>query len=374
MSQRMNVEIRPDRLKKLFRKLVDIYSPSGKEEEIVEFLSRYLKRAGLPVTLQDVDENRCNILVIPEKADIQAGFVGHLDTVAAHNLETFGFSEEGEVVSGLGTADMKGGCAALIEAFTALWESGCHGLPVALCLLVGEEEEGDGAEALLTEFHFPWAVIAEPTSLKPCLSHYGYAEIQLSTAGERMHASMAKMTDNAVEVMLRLILDISRHIQTERPDLVYNIRDLFSAQSGFAVPERCDASIDLHLPPTAPIGEIITEIEELAADHRYNHEGVETQFRVVTIDAGYDLPERGPLIDALKTAFAAFSIDWEPEAFRSHSDANRFWAAGVKPILLGPGDLVKAHSPDECISFDEIQKAAGLYAGLLGGDFFDHKC
>ncbi len=372
MNHSINVEIRPDRLKKLFHKLVDIYSPSGKEEEIVEFLSRYLKKAGLPVTLQEVDENRCNLIVLPDTTDIQAGFVGHVDTVTAHNLETFGFSEEGDVVSGLGTADMKGGCAAMIEAFTALWESGCHDFPAALCLVVGEEEEGDGADALVTEFHFPWALIAEPTGLKPCISHYGYAEIQLTTSGERMHASMAKMTDNAVEVMLRLILDISRHIQTERPDLVYNIRDLFSAQAGFAVPDRCDASIDLHLPPAAPIGEIITEIEEIASDHRYNHEGVETHFRVLTIDAGYALPERGPLIEALKNVFGAFSIGWEPEAFRSHSDANRFWAAGVKPILLGPGDLAKAHSPDESISFPEIAKAAGLYAGLLGGDFFDN--
>jgi acetylornithine deacetylase len=295
-----------------------------------------------------------------------------VDTVTAHNLETFGFSEEGDAISGLGTADMKGGCAALIEGFTALWESGGRDVPAALCLVVGEEEEGDGAEALLAEYHFPWAVIAEPTSLKPCLSHYGYAELQLTTTGERMHASMARMTDNAVEVMLRLILDISRHLQTERPDLVYNIRDLFSAQAGFAVPDRCDASIDLHLPAAAPIGEIITEIEELASDPRYNHEGVETHFRVLTIDAGYDLPGRGPLIDALKTVFEAFSIGWEPAAFRSHSDANRFWAAGVKPILLGPGDLAKAHSPDESISFAEIEKAAGLYAGLLGGDFFDY--
>jgi len=372
MNHNVDARIRPDRLKKLLRKLVDIYSPSGKEEEIVEFLSRYLKRAGLPVSLQEVDENRCNLLVLPDKTDIQAGFVGHVDTVTAHNLETFGFSEEGDVISGLGTADMKGGCAALIEGFTALWETGQHDFPAALCLVVGEEEEGDGAEVLLTEYHFPWAVIAEPTSLKPCLAHYGYAELQLTTTGEKMHASMAKMTDNAVEVMLRLILDISRHLQTERPDLIYNIRDLFSAQAGFAVPDRCDASIDLHLPAAAPIGEILTEIEELASDPRYNHEGVETHFRVLTIDAGYDLPERGRLIEALKTVFGAYAISWEPEAFRSHSDANRFWAAGVKPILLGPGNLAKAHSPDESISFSEIEKAAALYAGLLSGGFFDH--
>ena len=365
------VRIQPDRLRKLLRRLVDIYSPSGKEAEIVDFLSRYLKKSGFRITLQDVDENRSNLLVIPDGGEAQLALVGHLDTVAAHNLESFGFGEEGDVVSGLGTADMKGGCAALVEAFVALRESGQRSLPAALCLVVGEEEDGDGAEALLGDFHFPWALIAEPTGLKPCLSHYGYVEIQLSTAGERVHASMARMSDNAVEVMLSLILDISRHMQAGRPDLVYNIRDLFSAQAGFAVPDRCDASIDLHLPPTAPIGEIITEMKELAAGHLEPNQGVEAQFRVLTIDAGYELPERGTLVEALKSAFAGLSLPWEPEPFRSHSDANRFWAAGVKPILVGPGDLARAHSHDESIAFSGVQRAAELYARLLDGNSFE---
>ncbi len=40
-------EIKPDRLKKLLQDLVDIYSPSGKEEEILQFTEDYLKTAGL---------------------------------------------------------------------------------------------------------------------------------------------------------------------------------------------------------------------------------------------------------------------------------------------------------------------------------------
>ena len=46
----------PGRLKKLMHRLVDIYSPSGKEEEILRFLDGYLKRHGLPVLCQPVDD------------------------------------------------------------------------------------------------------------------------------------------------------------------------------------------------------------------------------------------------------------------------------------------------------------------------------
>ena len=51
-------EIQPERLKKLLKDMVDIYSPSGKEEEILQFTEDYLKAAGLNVKKQSVDENR----------------------------------------------------------------------------------------------------------------------------------------------------------------------------------------------------------------------------------------------------------------------------------------------------------------------------
>ncbi|PIU32475.1 MAG: peptidase M20, partial [Syntrophobacteraceae bacterium CG07_land_8_20_14_0_80_61_8] len=44
-------------------------------------------------------------------------------------------------------------------------------------MVVGEEEEGDGARRLVRDHHFPWAVIGEPTDLKIGLSHFGYLEV-----------------------------------------------------------------------------------------------------------------------------------------------------------------------------------------------------
>ena len=40
------IEIQPDRLKNLLRELVNIYSPSGKEEEILEYTEQYLRKTG----------------------------------------------------------------------------------------------------------------------------------------------------------------------------------------------------------------------------------------------------------------------------------------------------------------------------------------
>ena len=110
--------IQPARLKALLKQMLDVYSPSGKEEEILDSVSTYLSGYGLHITRQEVDEHRSNLLVLPEDPeDVSLCFIGHLDTVSAYDLDEFGFREEGEAIYGLGSADMKSGCAAMIEAF-----------------------------------------------------------------------------------------------------------------------------------------------------------------------------------------------------------------------------------------------------------------
>jgi len=357
--------VQPQRLKKLLERMVDIYSPSGKEEELVEFLRGYLKRRGLPVTLQPVDENRSNLLVIPPETDVRLALVGHLDTVAAYEIEDYGYSERDGTIRGLGTADMKGGCAAMIEAYLSLWQSGRQRFPAALCLVVGEEEAGDGARQLTRQHHFPWVLIGEPTDLRPCLSHYGYVELHVTTGGQRMHASLAGMAQSAVEVLLNVLLNLSKDIQARHPETTYNIRDLYSVHAGFAVPEYSEAWIDLHLPPSSPLGEIVTELEEGVAEQKGRYPGVDVGVNVTTIDAGYALPEKGRLIDALKTVYDRRGLLWAPEPFRSHSDANQLWAAGMKALILGPGRLEYAHAPQEEVPFDQVALASEIYAELM---------
>jgi len=161
-----------------------------------------------------------------------------------------------------------------------------------------------------------------------------------------------------------MMIPVTNYFPRERPGLVYNIRDLFSSQSGFVVPDWCEAWLDVHLPPDAPIGEIATDLEDIVERERADNTSVDAGMRVVTIDAGYDLPEKGPLVEGLKSLYDERGMMWEPQAFRSHSDANRLWAAGIKSILLGPGQLEKAHAPEESVSFSQVLQAGELYAGL----------
>jgi acetylornithine deacetylase len=189
-----------------------------------------------------------------------------------------------------------------------------------------------------------------------------------------MHASVAAAHQNATEALLWMMLRVSRFLRDQHPEVVYNFRDLYSIASGFSAPERCEAWMDLHAPPDAPVGELVTDLEEKSlqkedgsADFQANESAL--HFHIETVDAGYALPERGALVEALKTVYAKNGWKWQTGAFRSHSDANQLWAAGIKPVVLGPGRLEHAHAQDESVSFSQVCRAAKVYLELMNTGF-----
>ncbi len=364
MSHR-SLEIQPDRLKNLFRQMVDIYSPSGKEGEIVTFLVEWLREAGLPVILREVTEGRHNIEVVWPGASPDVAFLGHVDTVAAFDIERYDYDEREGLVYGLGTADMKGGCAALIEGFLSYLESGNQPQRAGLFLVVGEEESGDGTAALLDDWQYPWVVIAEPTDLVPCFDHYSYVEMLVRAFGTRRHAAQAGQDYNAIFSTLRMLLRVAEWIEKEFPEAILNIRDLHSSESGFAVPDRCAVWVDLHLPPSAPLDRLSEGLEALIQESLKGSAVTHYELGFPTMARGFELPQEGTLPRSIMAAYRHLDMTWSPGSFRSHSDANMLWDIHCKPIILGPGQLSKAHTRDESVSFEQVARAARLYLEIL---------
>ena len=344
--------------------MVDIYSPSGKEEEICEYIYEYLRGNGLAVVKQEVDEDRPNLIVFPEQRDeVELCFVGHLDTVTAYDLDDYCYREEGDTVFGLGTSDMKSGCAAMIEAFTVLAENG--GFPhVGLALVVDEEEDNRGAKALIEEYNFPWAIIGEPTNLVPCLGHYGYLEVLLRTEGKRAHSAMPELGQNAIEAMLKLLLHVTEYATSGFHGLVYNVRELSGFPGGFVVPDTCEAWLDFHLPPNSRIDVLKSELEKLVQAAAKSIPGLDAQLRFEDTYSGYQISQKRDVVKKLRELYKKVSLPWEPQDFRSHSDGNVLWASGVDPVVLGPGRLEASHKPEESVSFAQVVQAARLYLSL----------
>jgi acetylornithine deacetylase len=363
--------INPERLRRTFLEMLDIYSPSGKEEDIQLYLEELLTRAGFRVERQEVDVDRYNLRVTMGPGEPRLYLVGHVDTVPAWDLDEFGPEQDGGIIRGLGSADMKGGCAAMVETWLAMAGAlePSERPSVGLLLVVGEEENGDGSATFLKTCTPPWVVIGEPTSLAAKFSHYGYLEAGFVTRGLRSHSSLPELGHNAVESMLRVLLLLGNDPLFDRAksEIVYSIREMRSSQAGFVVPDRCETWIDLHLPPDQDPIALQEAIRRVVAGLDRTIPGLDLDISFDFASAGYSLGTSNRPAKILREVYPKLDLSLQMDPFRSHSDGNLFFAAGVKPLILGPGSLETAHTADERVVFEEVSNAARIYAALCLG-------
>lgn len=362
--------IDPQRLRNTLMEMIDIYSPSGKEEDIQLYLEERLAQTGIPVVRQEVEEERYNLVTIMGKGTPTLYLVGHVDTVAAWDIDEYAAVEEWGVVRGLGSADMKGGCAAMVETWLALATLPEEERPsIGLLLVVGEEENGDGSARFLQDLCPERVIIGEPTSMLPAFNHYGYIEVSLITQGRRIHSSLPELGHNAIESMLRVLLKLERSplFEPTPSKLIYSIREMSSSRAGFVVPDRCEAMIDLHLSPDSDPTTVRCGLEAVLKEAQKTIKDLDLEFDFAFESGGYQLVPDKQMLAILEEVCPRLNLPLEFVPFRSHSDGNLFFQAGSKPLILGPGSLETAHTADEQTSLAEVEAAARVYVALALG-------
>lgn len=367
--------INNERLRQLLMDAVSHYSPSYAEEPATRVFARALEDAGIPYQRQPVAGGadtgglpRANLVVRLGPRPTELLWLGHVDTVRAEDEEHAHARVEAGVVHGLGTADMKGGCAAAVEALRALHASGVQ-LSRGLCvaLVVGEEEYGDGTETLLQSVQPSLAVVGEPSGLRPCLKHYGYVEYELEARGARAHAALPEVGSSAVHAMMDWLIEIlEARRELPRPEhAAFNPREIQGGSEMFAVAAHCRAALDVHLAPgLGPdlVRQVVEAARESCADE---HQGCTLSYSEEFASLGYTLKENDPRLAPLRAGFESLTLPFEPHVFRSQSDATMLHERGCVPLVCGPGQLEVAHTPHEHVALDEVERAARLYAAMF---------
>ena len=363
------------RLERLLVDAVGRYSPSYAEGPATDLFEEALLAAGLPcrrlpAPADGADDDRANLIVELGPRPAELFFVGHVDTIPLLSDEKLGARREGDVLHGLGAADMKAGCAAMVEAFAALAAAGvAPRRGIGLALVVGEEEYGDGTAKLLEELRAPLVVIGEPTGLVPCLAHNGYFEAHLEAEGVRAHAALPDVGANAIHALLgwlrRIIAGLADLPAAEA--LAVNLREINGGESRFVVADRCSALLDVHLPPGSDRAQVEAAVENARAATLAENARASLDWRLGYWAAGYALDPADPRLAPLAPAFAAAGLPCAPAVFRSHSDGSLFHEAGSAPVVCGPGRLEVAHTKHDQVSLAETVAAARLYAALAAG-------
>lgn len=374
--------VQDERMVRLASALVQIPSLTrpGEEGPVAAYVAEYLSRAGLEVTLQEVEPGRPNVVATLKGVAPGPRLIlnGHTDIVppgeAGWTVPPYGGEVRDGRLYGRGAVDMKGPIAALIEAVLAVKEAG---VPfrgeIVLALVVGEEDGQHGIRHLVevAGLRGDWAIVAEPTELKPVICHKGLASIIVTTHGKSCHASRAHEGVNAIDQMNRVLTAL----QGLRERLAGRVHPVLGSPTLSAgtirggeltniVPDTCTLTLDRRVLPGEAMDGVVGEVEELLAalaqgDPLFRYT-VECHDRELPMETAAD----SPVVTALRQATAQIlGADPGTHGWSATCDANVLVnSGGIPTVIYGPGSISQAHQPDEYVEVEQLRQAARIYA------------
>lgn len=323
---------------KLTRELIEIPSVTGTEAAVSLFLGRYLEDAGFRVELQQVEKGRSNIIATTGSAPPSIVFSTHMDTVPPHIAS----SEDARYIYGRGACDAKGIIAAQIAAIERLRaEEIFH---VGLLFTVDEETGSLGAQVANNH---PLAracrymINGEPTDNRLAVGTKGALRLKLLARGRAAHSAYPEQGESAIEKLLDVLGDVRAcpwPADEQLGETTCNIGVIRGGTRLNVIPAEAEAELFLRL---VTEGQPVREMLELAVAGRagieYLSEAAPT--RLLTLDG------------------------FEQCAVRFMTDIPHLSNWG-RPLLLGPGSILVAHTDEERISKEEMEEAVELYVKL----------
>jgi succinyl-diaminopimelate desuccinylase len=285
---------------------------------------------------------------------------GHLDTVPANGNGTPRI--DGDVLWGLGAADMKGGLAIMLELASAIPDPA---VDLTWIFYAGEEVAPvhNGLGHLFVQrpdlVVGDAAVLAEPTGAALEVGCQGTMRLTVELRGARAHTARPWMGRNALHRAGRVLAALDDYVPRRPVIDGCEFREALQAVfveggvAGNVVPDRAVITLNHRFAPDRTPAEARAHVEELLAPHL--GEGDE----VAMVDLAGAAPPglTHPLLGALRDRNGL-----EVRAKLGWTDVSRFAAAGIPTTNFGPGDSAVAHTKDEHVdraSLDAVFAALG---------------
>ncbi len=345
---------------------------------IVGWIRTYLQGLGIHVAVIPGPEgDRSNIFATIGPGDI-AGYIlsGHMDVVPAREpswtSEPFLLRKEADRLYGRGTSDMKGFLAAALAAAPELARANLA-RPIHLAFSYDEEAGCRGVPHLLArmkELCAPpqGAVIGEPSRMQAVRAHKGKAAARVTIGGRAGHSSRPDLALNAIHAMsevLSSVVDEAQRLTLGPFDSAfeppYSTLQAGIMSGGLAlniIPDNC--RLDLEARAIAGVTP-----EELLAPIRHSAEiltgqGFSVDWTPLSAYPALSLPKDAPLAVLLEEITGRPSL----AAVSYGTEAGLYQAAGIDAIICGPGDIERAHKPDEYILEDELEECRQMILAL----------
>ena len=341
--------------------LVDLGSVSHHETVISDLIEARL-RAVPWLDVIRVDNN------VVARTNLQRSqrlvLAGHSDTVPANGNETARI--DGDVLHGLGSADMKGGLAVFLALAETVAEPVCD---VTYIFYECEEVAAkyNGLKKLLLENRelvaADAAVLGEPTTSIIEAGCQGTMRATLTLGGARAHTARPWMGRNAIH-RLSVVLQRLAAYEGRQPVIdgcVYceaiQAVKVDGGVAGNVVPDRVVLTLNHRFAPDRSAADAEAHLRSVIGHDLLADDAI---LEIVdTADAA--LPSlTHPLLVSLRERSGA-----APQAKLGWTDVAFFAAQGIPAVNFGPGDPSIAHTAGELVHRSEIDRAYEVLYALL---------
>ena len=342
--------------------LVDIPSVSHNEARIAGHIGDLLRSVPWLV----VDRIGNNVVARTSLGRSQRlVLAGHIDTVPANGNERA--RVDGDVLHGLGSADMKSGCAVFLELARTVE---APAVDVSYVFYECEEvsQQHNGLKKLLAErpdlLAGDAAILGEPTGAVIEAGCQGALRADVTLTGRRAHTARPWMGRNAIHRLAPVLARVAAY-EGRRPVLdgceyreALQVVNVAGGVAGNVVPDRATAQLNHRFAPDRTAVEAMAHIRDVLGDAL--DEAAGDELTVVDSSAPAAPALDHPLLARLLAATGA-----PPRAKLGWTDVSFFAANGIPATNYGPGDPALAHTADERVDRADLEAVHRVLTDVL---------
>ncbi len=345
------------------------------EANIVNFLTAKLCRLGFSIEILEHSPQRPSFVAFLDLGKKETvALDAHLDTVShlAMDIDPFDPKIKDDRLWGRGSCDTKSNMAIYIAAVEELLKSKDQITRNIVIIGCGDEEFSFGGISYLAKqgIKADFAIVGEPTELNALHAHKGVLRFRIDSKGLACHSSTPELGHNAIYDISRISLELEKYHESLKkithpilgsPSLSVGI--ISGGTTVNTIPPSASIEIDRRLIPGEDPHEIMNDMQKLIS--KVPSAAVSP---VHVSSLGFHEKPESKAASKLKKACECHNHQpiFTHAAFATHAP---FYAQNSIPsIVFGPGSINKAHSKDEYVPLDELEKAYHIICKILTED------